>query len=63
MIKDKKDVQEFKKIKEFKNESIEIIGEDIKTNFQKWGKEFRLKELTTNITQSVINNLQRILKF
>ena len=35
MIKDKKDVQEFKKIKEFKNESIEIIGEDIKTNFQK----------------------------
>jgi len=35
MIKDKKDVQEFKKIKEFKNESIEIIRKDIKTNFQK----------------------------
>ena len=28
------------KKKELKNGSIEIIREDIKTNFQKWGKEF-----------------------
>ena len=29
-----------KEIKVLRNGSIEIIKEDIKTNFQKWGKEF-----------------------
>lgn len=40
MIKDKKEVWEiFKKLKN-KNGGIEIIRENIQTNFQKWGKEF-----------------------